>query len=400
MRKCIVLVFLSMLICMTMSNCSTQKRRNVPANEYFIYGKLMNVPDSVVISLCKSDGNIIKLLSNDTLINGEFSFSDTVSGTQKLMLISKNKGFPGTWLNVWIAPGKYIEISGQDKLLKTWTIESDIPEQLEENRFMACTIKQQKELMQHLAAINDWQRMILIDHPGDEEFAKKGWAKVDSIRKLEDPLQKEIWKKEIEYMKSAPISKVWINNLLLYASMLKYEGVMPYKDELKELYTRMSDEEKQTPVGQEITQYIYPPVPVGVGDAMVDGDLYDSEGTLHHLAEFEGQFILLDFWSIGCAPCIQSIPEMEKVMAIYKDKLVVVGISDDPKDRWKEYIKNKGMGGNQWNELRRDRNGLAASYHVYGIPYYVLIAPDGIIQDVWSGYGEGSLLNKMKQNLK
>ena len=160
--------------------------------------------------------------------------------------------------------------------------------------------------------------------------------------------------------------------------MMKYESIMPYKDEVKELYSRMSDEEKQTPAGQEITQYIYPPVTVGVGDAMVDGDLYDS----------------------GCGPCIQSIPEMKKIVSMYKDKLVVVSISEDPKDSWKEYIKNKGMEGYQWNELRRGRTGLAASYQVNGIPYYVLIAPDGKIQDVWSGYGEGSLLNKVKQNIK
>ena len=31
-----------------------------------------------------------------------------------------NRGFPGTWLEVWIAPGEYIEIKGQDKLVKTW----------------------------------------------------------------------------------------------------------------------------------------------------------------------------------------------------------------------------------------------------------------------------------------
>ena len=56
---------------------------------------------------------------------------------------------------------------------------SDIPEQAEENRFTACAMAQQKELMQHLAAEYDWQRMMFIDHAGDQEFEKKGWAKID-----------------------------------------------------------------------------------------------------------------------------------------------------------------------------------------------------------------------------
>ena len=43
--------------------------------------------------------------------------------------MSDNRGFPGTWLEVWIAPGEYIEIKGQDKLVKTWEVVSDVPEQ-------------------------------------------------------------------------------------------------------------------------------------------------------------------------------------------------------------------------------------------------------------------------------
>ncbi len=64
-------------------------------------------------------------------------------------------------------------------------------------------------------------------------------------------------------------------------------------------------------------------------------------------------------------------------MDLYKDKMTVISISEDPKARWKEYIKTKGMGGNQWNELRKGRTGLALNYQVRGIPHYVLIAPDG-----------------------
>ncbi len=133
---------------------------------------------------------------------------------------------------------------------------------------------------------------------------------------------------------------------------------------------------------------------------MVDGELYDVNDSLRHISEFAGRFILLDFWSSGCGPCVESIPEMEKVIDTYKDRMTVISISEDPKARWKEYVKTKGMGGNQWNELRRGRTGLAVSYQVKGIPHYVLIAPSGKIQDMWSGYGSGSLLEKVKKNLK
>ena len=228
MRKYIIVpVFLAVVLVM-MCHCTSDRKAPVPANEYLIQGELANLSDSIVIGLYVDEGNIFNLVARDTLLNGKFSFRDTVSVTKKMLIMSDNKGFPGTWLEVWIAPGEYIEIKGEDKLLKTWEVVSDIPEQAEENRFTACAMAQQKELMQHLAAEYDWQRMMFIDHAGDQEFEKKGWAKIDSIRKLTTPLQQEIWKKELEYMKEAPISKVWIDKLLLYASMMKYETVMPY----------------------------------------------------------------------------------------------------------------------------------------------------------------------------
>ena len=400
MRKYIIVPVLFAVVLVMMCHCTSDRKATVPANEYLIQGELANLSDSIVIGLYVDEGNIFNLVARDTLLNGKFSFRDTVSVTKKMLIMSDNKGFPGTWLEVWIAPGEYIGIKGEDKLLKTWEVVSDIPEQAEENRFTACAMAQQKELMQHLAAEYDWQRMMFIDHAGDQEFEKKGWAKIDSIRKLTTPLQQEIWKKELEYMKEAPISKVWIDKLLLYASMMKYETVMPYKEEVKSLYARMPETEKQTDAGQEITAYIYPPSVAGIGDMMVDGELYDVNDSLRHISEFAGRFILLDFWSSGCGPCVESIPEMEKVIDTYKDRMTVISISEDPKARWKEYVKTKGMGGNQWNELRRGRTGLAVSYQVKGIPHYVLIAPSGKIQDMWSGYGSGSLLEKVKKNLK
>ena len=61
-----------------------------------------------------------------------------------------------------------------------------------------------------------------------------------------------------------------------------------------------SEADRKSPVGREITTYIKMVEPVKVGDHMVDGTLYDTEGNTHHLSEFEGKYILLDFWNLGC----------------------------------------------------------------------------------------------------
>ena len=49
----------------------------------------------------------------------------------------------------------------------------------------------------------------------------------------------------------------------------------------------------------------------------------------------------------------------------------------------KEFIAEKQLVGNQWNELVDGDTRLGMRYGVKEIPHFVLIAPDGRIQDVW-----------------
>ena len=130
---------------------------------------------------------------------------------------------------------------------------------------------------------------------------------------------------------------------------------------------------------------------------MADADLYDIEGRTHRLAEFKGKYILLDFWTQGCGPCIASLPEIEEISEAYADSLVVVSISLDPEKAWKDYVKEKRLSGHQWNELAELNSGLAMCYQVKGYPSYVLVAPDGRVKAMWGGYGKGSLWRRMKE---
>lgn len=373
----------------------------VPGNEFLISGQLENVPDSTVIELRVSDGQLLSLVKSDTVVNGKFSLKDTITGgVKELFLMSSSKGFPGTWVSVWVAPGKYVKVTGSDKLLKTWTIESDIPEQQEENRFVAASFPEQRTNLEYLAQEYDLLHTMMREHADDEAYQKEAWRQIDSIRRLEDPLREIILKKELAYLKTAPVSAVWLNKYLGYAMFLQWKKDDPNVPEIKALYDRLSDADKETEIGKTLTELMNLEAEVNIGDPMVDGDLYDPEGNLHHLSEFAGQYILLDFWSMGCGPCVNSIPEMEEVIEMYKDKLAVVSISGDSKENWKKFVAEQKMTGNQWNELRRMRTGLAARYKAVGIPHYVLISPQGIVQDMWSGYGKGSLKGKLKELLK
>lgn len=380
----------------------------VPDNEYLIEGRLEGVPDSTVIALYRFNSNLLQPVQGDTLIGGKFTFRDTISVLTKFGIMSDAPGFPGNWLTVWAAPGKRIEVSGSGKLIALWNVKSDLLEQQEETRFVDCA----RDLLEKRQAYGVFEKELFRamgskEHEGDQTFAKEARAKIDSIRRLSDPLGPEIARRQVECMKTAPLSKVWMDNLESYAEALlgapKYEhlkGYLVLAEPLKKLYGTLPDSVKQSDDGKRVYHLLYPSPTAKVGEKMFDSPAFDAEGNRHTLAEFKGKYILLDFWSQGCGPCILSLPELKEVATAYADRLAVVSISIDPEKAWKQVLDRVKMIGNQWNELRHDGEGMAAFYDVQAIPRYVLISPDGIVLDTWTGYGEGSIHEKVKSVLK
>ncbi len=105
--------------------------------------------------------------------------------------------------------------------------------------------------------------------------------------------------------------------------------------------------------------------------------LYDRNGKLVSLKDFEGKYVYLDFWATWCGPCISEmklIPELKKK---YGDRIVFVSISTDKDaETMKKFLsKNKQY---DWTFLHYANNpNISKEYGVYSIPYYFLINPQG-----------------------
>lgn len=389
----LVLVMGSFLLLSATSKPQEPKSCQVPEGEFVIYGELQNVPDSSVLELLRADGQIHRLIDSDTVINGKFIFRDTITDSQahKLRLTARSKGFPNTFLNIWVKSGAYVKITGNDCLHSLWHVESDVPEQHDENLFSEVALAERKQMLTYVTEWNDVYSTGL-QHGLDKPTLRK----VDSLLKLFLPLVDSIALHELNYMKEAPVTAVWLDRYATYVTFLQWNKSFGHEDLIRSLYDRMSEADRATEDGQLIAAYLNLPEVVNVGDQMVDGDLYDPEGNVRHLSEFKGKYILLDFWSQGCGPCLQSLPEMEEVAKLYKDHMEVVSICSDPKESWLDFIERKGLTGNQWNEFAKGKTGLAAVYQVKAIPYYVMISPKGEIVDMWKGYGPGSIKEKVQ----
>ena len=380
----------------------------VADNEYLITGTVTGVPDSTIVTLRAQYGDLLKETARDTIIGGRFELRDTLSSLQPFILMAEGEGFPNYFLNVWIAPGQHIEVSGKDKQFPLWNVKSDIKEQQEENRFIDQVREQKRQILAYDVQENAFFKLMFSkEHRDDEEFGKAMWNKVDSVRKLSAPFEFESARREVELMKTTPVSLPWLDRLESNALMVKIatndttrQAYTALSAPLKELYAALPDSVKQTPTAQRAYHSLFPPQKVKVGDEMADGALYDPDGKEHRLAEFKGKYILLDFWSQGCGPCRAAFPELEEMAAMYADRLVVVSISTDTERRWKQYLQEKKLPGIQWNELRNDDGGLEARYGVQGVPHYVLITPDGKVKDAWVGYGKGIIKDNLKAHIK
>ena len=231
----------------------------VPEGKYLIRGTLENVADGTVVELLKEDGRTFKTVCKDAVADGRFLFSDSISGEvpRKLMLFSGDKGFSGAWLDVWVQSGKCVKVTGKDRLLPLWSVDSDIAEQKAAAGFMALCRAEREKSMRWKAEEADLFRV--------EKEQGLDWSKIDSLRALCAPTDSLIYLAELDYMKEAPVTAVWLDKYKLYSSFLQWNHEFGHRDLIRSLSARMSDEDRATEAGQEITAYLNLPETVGVG---------------------------------------------------------------------------------------------------------------------------------------
>lgn len=365
---------------------------------FTIEGQVKNVEDGVMITLFRIEGGVGSSIAVDTIRNGHFRFqAETLSNeTERMDLVGRSDAFPSMGLSVWVRPGEHILITGENTLIRTWNVKSNIQEQIVSQAF----INDSRDLWDEYQRNSLLERAYYQKYRGSatEEAKLAIRAQVDSLRKIGDEINIRIDANTMKRMKQIPIDDIWLDQLERLAMSAKYTENYPYKEDVIALYEKLTDQEKQTYSAMNAYTYLFPPKTVEVGDEMADADLYDLEGNVHHLADFKGKYIMLDFWSRGCGPCIMALPEMKEVAEMYKDRLTIISLSSDTKKGWEAASKSHEMTWQNLSDLK-GTNGLYAKYGVRGIPNYIFISPEGRIIEKWFGYGKYSLKLKLRRLL-
>lgn len=137
-----------------------------------------------------------------------------------------------------------------------------------------------------------------------------------------------------------------------------------------------------------------------VGSMAPELNLPDSTGKIVSLAAYRGKYLLIDFWASWCGPCRQENPHVVEAFGRFRDRnFAVLGVSiDREREPWLKAIKDDGLAWTHVSDLKYWESKAVQIYHFEGIPYNVLVDPQGkIIAESLRG---PDLMNKLQTLLK
>ena len=135
-------------------------------------------------------------------------------------------------------------------------------------------------------------------------------------------------------------------------------------------------------VGQPAPDFLLPYASPGQG------------GKSQRLSDLQGQAVVLDFWASWCGPCRAQSPVLARVAKTFgSEKLRVLGVgTSDDRSSITRFLAGEPLG---YSSVFDDQEVASALYHVQGLPTLVLIAKDGTVRAVATGFADEAELTRL-----
>lgn len=106
-----------------------------------------------------------------------------------------------------------------------------------------------------------------------------------------------------------------------------------------------------------------------------------SSGEQKNIADYRGKVVLLNYWATWCKPCIQEMPELNRLHSTYANQgLVVLALSDEDKERLETFASKRPFqaiaaysSSFNWADIQSER------------PMTFLLNREGVIVDYFTG---------------
>lgn len=107
--------------------------------------------------------------------------------------------------------------------------------------------------------------------------------------------------------------------------------------------------------------------------------LLDMEDNERHLTEFQGKWVLLNFWATWCAPCRKEMPMLDALQAELGGEdfeVVLIAAGRNPKPAIRKFFEEAGI--INLPTLRDPTQQLSNLMGVFGLPITIILNPEGL----------------------
>ncbi len=113
-----------------------------------------------------------------------------------------------------------------------------------------------------------------------------------------------------------------------------------------------------------------------VGTSSPPFSVVDINGNEYSLKELKGNIIVLNFWFIGCPPCIREIPELNNLVQKYKnEKIVFLAFANDSKSKLLNFLEKNKF---EYNIVPKSKR-MTKKFNTHGFPTNIIIDGNGSI---------------------
>jgi cytochrome c biogenesis protein CcmG/thiol:disulfide interchange protein DsbE len=122
-----------------------------------------------------------------------------------------------------------------------------------------------------------------------------------------------------------------------------------------------------------------------------------EKGKQQRLSDLQGQAVVLDFWASWCGPCRAQTPVLARVAKAFgPNKLRVLGVgTSDDRAAITRFLSTEPLG---YASVFDDQDVASSLYHVQGLPTLVLVAKDGTVRAVATGFTNEAELTRLVQD--